>query len=580
MMAYLPNWYIKLGSPKAAKLVEDLANDYFDVWTDLVAENFYGELEQWCHEHGISSIGHQDMDHRTYNLATVSGHFFKNSAHNDHPGIDVILDQITPGRFNDFPRYAGSAARVIGKKRAMSESLSLMGYGMHADAIRYVLEHQIIRGVTQFFLMWLTYDHDTRAPPELSPVNPMITAFSPILNERIGRTSTLMNVGISNVEVALYLPIYDINVNQARMGHPHAGNNVWLPWEITDQIAEYLCYLPCEFDYIWDEALLTLEIGGGGFKSPKGHTYRVLIIPSSPSCTLKPEIVKRLRAFCEKGGKILMYEQPIKEIEDLAILCLTMSDLNKHLPQRVSIEPKGTRISLAGRIDGKREIYLLLNEDMKAHKVTIKFPGQGRLLEIDPNDGSLVLLTEKEPLQVKRKFDATALCVFVVDRASELTANPAPIPEDAPVQLSGWKLALPSGRVVVIDKEWPDWGELGFPTYTGWMTYTIEFEWPYSTNMAMLDLGEVCYGAEIILDGKKVAVVAFRPYRVTVSGLIRGKHRLDIRVLNTMANEVCGTRDHEKTLFKDSPPLYLTRDRRKIRSGLFGPVTLIPLSSP
>jgi len=585
IMAYLPNWYMGLGGQKNVRVVESLANDYFDVWTDLTAENFYAEIERWCHEHGILSIGHQDMDHRTHNLGTVSGHFFKNSTHNDYPGIDVIWEQIARDRFIDFPRFAGSAARVLGKRRAMTETLAGMGYGMSINDIRYVLEHQIIRGVTKIFLDHMPYDEKRRwsilephVPPLLSTRNPMIASFSPILNERIGRLSTLVNVGISSVEVLLYVPMYDINLNQVRMANPWAGNKFWMPWEMTNRIAEHLTYLPCEFDYVWDEALLSLEVTEGGFKSKAGHTYRILILPSSLSCTLKPVVVDRLRAFCAKGGKLLVCERPVKEVDDLAILCPAINDLDKHLPRRVKIEPNA-RISVTGRIDGRCEIYLLLNEESVSRECTLEFSGQGRLLEMDPNDGSMVLVAEKEPLRVARRFDGTALRVFVIDRAGELAAKPEPTPAGAPVRLYGWKLILPSGRTVAIEKEFPEWREVGFPTYSGWLTYTVDFQWPYSISTAKLDLGEVCHAALVFLDGKKVAESPFRPHQVTVSGLTAREHRLDIRVLNTFANENCGTREREKELYGDLLPDSLTWDRRKTRSGLFGPVTLTPLKS-
>lgn len=229
MLAYLPIAYMGMGG--YAGCVDDIhavANDYYDVWTDLAAEGFYGVLKDWCHDHELLSIGHQDLDNKMNTLATVSGHFFKNSARNDHPGVDVIWKHVEPGRWLDFPRYAGSAARVLGKARAMSETLAEMGHGMHADAQRFVLEQQIVRNVTQFFLMASAYDGQApgyEEPPDLSPGNPILDAFGPALHQRIGRVAALMNLGQTGCQVGLYLPMYDINRAQHQLAHPHARNN-------------------------------------------------------------------------------------------------------------------------------------------------------------------------------------------------------------------------------------------------------------------------------------------------------------------------------------------------------------------
>ena len=59
------------------KLKEVLA-DYHDVWTSLLAENFYGVIQEWCHQHGVLSIGHQGADETLNTLLSNCGVFFKN----------------------------------------------------------------------------------------------------------------------------------------------------------------------------------------------------------------------------------------------------------------------------------------------------------------------------------------------------------------------------------------------------------------------------------------------------------------------------------------------------------------------
>jgi hypothetical protein len=102
LMAYAGNFYHP-GYHEADLIIKNLVFDYFDVWTDLVAENFYGEIQKYCHKRGVLSVGHQDMDNHTKTLASVSGHFFKNSYYNDSPGIDVIGSNIDIDTFFYLP---------------------------------------------------------------------------------------------------------------------------------------------------------------------------------------------------------------------------------------------------------------------------------------------------------------------------------------------------------------------------------------------------------------------------------------------------------------------------------------------
>jgi hypothetical protein len=580
MMTYLPVAYMGMGGyPGVADDVYALANDYLDVWTDLVADGFYGVLETWCHEHGVLSIGHQDLDHKMNTLATVSGHFFKNSARNDHPGVDIIWQHVEPGRWIDFTRYAGSAARVLGKERGMSETLAEMGRGMHADAQRYVMEQQIVRNVTQFFLMASAYDGEApgyEEDPDLLPGNPLLDAFGKDLHERIGRVSALMNVGQTGCEVGLYLPMYDISQEQHRLSHPHARNNYPSPWETVAEIAEHLTYLPCEFDYLWDDALRQMEPGDGGLVAPGGHTYRVIAVP--PRSTLRPDIVARLEAFVSAGGVLLMYEEPLPTVEAFAHLCVAPDDLDPYLPRPVRLSPAGGHISTARRLDQGRSVYLLLNEDVSPHAASVAFSGHGRLFEIDPNTGHLTLVGVGDNPVLSVEWDATALRIFVLDEGESLSATRIALAQTGePRELRAWRVTLPDGTERALDGSWPSWGDLGLPTYSGWMRYRASFVWDSSSTTASLNLGDVCYAAEVWLDGAQVATMPFRPYRAIIGGLTRADHTLEVRVLNTPANEVCGTRERDIELHGREPSHKVLPDRTKLRSGLFGPVRLIPM---
>ncbi len=550
--------------------------DYQDVWTDLLAENYWGEIASWCASHGVLTQGpQQDMDHRLYSLALHSGHFFKNCSFSHRPSIDVIWDQVVPGKFADFPRYLGSAVRILNKERGMSESLWDTGDGRDANFMRYILEHQIIRGVSHFMMALLPYEKRGFQVNNLH--NSIMEDFGSVLTGRIARMNALANTGIPGVEVALYLPMKDISLYQPLMSHPHIGNLYPPPWESTDEIAEYLAYLPCEFDYIWDEAFSRLEIINGGLRAKSGQMYRTLILP--PRCTISPQIVQQLSLFRRQGGTILALEEVAKELEPLVHLFASVDDFAKYLPQKVRIETTGARLATCSRRDGNVEMITLLNEDKFAWEGIVQFSGSGRLLNVNLDDGSLIRLAEGKDLKITQRLDATELAVYLLDHSQTIAAPDHPDPAGVPLTISNGLIKTPDHRESQIKGRWLSWSELGFPGYSGWLSYTMEIDWPYQTIQARLELGNVCYAAEVLLNGMKAASVPFRPYTCYLDGLKKGANHLEIRVLNTPANEISGSRQLEEKNMEGRYPKLMTLNRRKLLSGLFGPVTLTPLHS-
>ena len=178
--------------------VQRAAADYRDVWTTLIAESFYRPIQDWCRKHGVVATGHQLGDNSFDEMFTGGGLFHKNLAYSDLPGVDSIAGQITPGTFVDSPRYAGSIAAGLGLNRSMSESFAVYGHGITLDQMRYVCEHQVVRGLNLFFCMVANYNREKSFhfhPPELSDFNPVIKQYGSVFSAHIENTARLLNGG-------------------------------------------------------------------------------------------------------------------------------------------------------------------------------------------------------------------------------------------------------------------------------------------------------------------------------------------------------------------------------------------------
>ena len=551
-----------------------LLRDYTDVWTDLCAQNFYGQIESWCHKHGVLSVGHQLNDHQVELLVSDNGDFFKNMVHSDHPGIDVVWDHVEPGRFVDFPRFGGSAARMLGKQTALSESLGAMGHGMHADAMRYVLEHQIVRGVTKFYFMLFNYELSRQFyfhPPDLSAKNPVIAAFGRMLTDRTTRVCTLMNMGRPAAQIGVYIP----------MTNMYTGCGIVC--KNVEAIANYLCYTQREYDYLWDHAILRLPLEDDALVAPSGSRLSKIIIPEGAE--IVTDVARRLEAFSRNDGQVLVVGKPPECLESFAKTVKGFDDLDGILQSEISVRPRGVPISVSRRLIDDTELLFLLNESNTVQEVTLEWRRSGRLLEFDLFRERCILLSEGDAPRAALFFEPTSSKLLILDGVDSWHSEPVIEEAGNAIVPDHWDIELPNGSRVTRSIPLPSWHELELDTYSGWISYHTCFDYEADQSNAILDMGEVCYGAKVFMNGKEIGRSAFRPHRFIMGNLKQGRHLLEIRVLNTLANQVAGTSEREEThrrkgVFRGTySNHYLPMDKQKLRSGLFGPVRIIPVIS-
>lgn len=110
--------------------------DFYDVQSDLLAENYFGQIETWCHEHGVLSSGHMLLEESLLFHVMFSGSMMKNWARMDLPGVDLLgaspyktMAGWERGQFavpEDFScKMASSVAHLTGKQGVFTESFAL-----------------------------------------------------------------------------------------------------------------------------------------------------------------------------------------------------------------------------------------------------------------------------------------------------------------------------------------------------------------------------------------------------------------------------------------------------------------------
>ncbi|MCX6634563.1 MAG: glycosyl hydrolase, partial [Acidobacteria bacterium] len=128
--------------------------DYWDVWSDLFAENFFGVQAEWCARNGVEYIVHLNHEDMMMALVRSEGDYFKAMRRVHAPGVDAIWNQIWPDKIADFPKLASSAAHLFGRPRAFTESFAAYRIRPNLFEAKWVLDYQLARGINMVQIMF------------------------------------------------------------------------------------------------------------------------------------------------------------------------------------------------------------------------------------------------------------------------------------------------------------------------------------------------------------------------------------------------------------------------------------------
>ena len=108
------------GSGEEARLVRA---QYYSHVGDLVSENFFGQIQEWCAAHGTELSGHLLLEEQMYYHIPVYGNYIQCSLRMGYPGFDVL--DVRPANYlrnmSTGGKYASSPAWLSGKERVLIE---------------------------------------------------------------------------------------------------------------------------------------------------------------------------------------------------------------------------------------------------------------------------------------------------------------------------------------------------------------------------------------------------------------------------------------------------------------------------
>jgi len=471
LQPYLPLFF----APKLTEVAKRVKADYWDVWSGIFRESFFGVQADWCARNNLEYLVHLNHEELMLNLSRGEdlirneGDFFRDMRQVQIPGIDN-LNQLVPNAVNredttydinnNFPKLASSAAHLFGRPRVWSEE----GGGTGVDG-KFQLDYQFVRGVNAPQIR-IPAIRGAGTSAEAPPQAAMLAWYA-------NRASYLMAIGRPAEQVALY----------------HPANSMWLGDEEADRsttkLGKQLLEHQIDFDYFDEQSLsfvATLE--NGAFRNLSGQVYRAVIVPSST--VISRTGLDRLKAFATAGGKVLFIGVAPTIVVDRAFL-----DANQkpNLSFATLLEPAGDltarvvaalpkpdvaldspcpALKYTHRTWRDADLYFFFNESDQPQSRTATVSGHGQPQSWDAGTGEIHLMTGAlagtDSLRLPLVLEPYEAKFVVVGAAPQTVAAPEPsfadgdiiaeFPINAPVTQFQKQVALaskPAGKRLYVE---------------------------------------------------------------------------------------------------------------------------------
>jgi hypothetical protein len=618
LLVYLPALTGRIVDSRAAtdRFLEDFR------WTigDLMAERFWRRFGELAHQQGVGI--HTETGYGTYPYPHIDG--LRCAGNNDVPmgefwfGTD-IMSQFNP--WGNVIRSVASAAHVYGRPLVQAESFTAWTHWKeYPAALKPVGDAAFVDGLNR--MVFHQYTHQPLLDMKPGWQYGAGTHFDRNITwweqagaffEYLARCQYLLQQG-TFVADALYF--YGDGVTK------------FVPSREYVRPALPQGY---DFDAINTDVLLhRLSVSKGRLVLPGGLSYRVLALPEDGVISIaalrkvkelmaagalvvgpKPQRTPGLASYPQSDDDLKRLADEIwgdgsargKEEKKLGEGRIVWGKpLGKVLLDEGVVpdfqyrgEDKGTSLDFIHRSLAGSEIYFVTNRKERPEQAECTFRASGRRAELwDPVTG------ETRPAAAFRQAGGrTVLPLEFAPYGSLFVVFRQPLARDAqgaaarnfPVytnleELTGpWTVSFDTAWGGPAQSEFPElvsWTrrpEQGIRYYSGRATYRKSFDLSASVRSSQkrvaLDLGELKCVAQVRLNGKDLAVLWTKPFRVELTGALQPSgNLLEVDVVNLWTNRIIGDAalpagkrfTRTNISFKPDDPL--------LESGLLGPVRL------
>jgi hypothetical protein len=426
----------------------------YDFWRtvgELVAENFFGQIRDWCRKHKIASGGHLLMEESLTSHISFYGNFFLCLKYLDAPSIDCLtsIPSEVPWR---IARFIGSVRDLNKNTYTMCETSDFIQvYRPEGDKrpIRVVTEEEIrgtcnrlIHGGVRTITSYYTFQN-------------LSTQQLRRLNLWVGRCAGIMRGGHQVSDIAVLYPVESLWVHfrPAKQGATDSSSALRIE-EIFNQVSDVLYHSNRDFLYIDTPTLLNATLKKDSLVF-NGLSWRVLILPCVD--TLPLDAWRKIESFWREGGVVIavgalpenserefpsssakkiantMFENKEKvsikrnEKGGVAVYLpvgsasILPAILDKIIEKDVKIKEETSPLRITHRKIEGWDIYFIINDSDKACKNSLSFQGKEEGKILDPMDGSIKHIEKGEWVEIEfAPYDAKFVVFPEIEKPKRL----------------------------------------------------------------------------------------------------------------------------------------------------------------
>lgn len=590
--------------------------DFRRTLADLVTDSYYGEIAAAVHRRGMVQYGESHEIGRAFIGDGMD------AKRNDDVPMGAMwetenLESIVTQQEGDADlRESASVAHICGRDIVAAESMTTIGvpgnaFAFSPERLKPTADLELADGVNRFIIHSSVHQPQTEEGPGLTlgPYGQWFTRnetwaeqASPWITY-LARSSYLMQQGKAVADI-LYYYGQDSNIT-----------------------ALYGAALPAiprgyDFDFANPYALTLLSTHNGRLVADSGASYRLLVL-SPRTSVMSLDVLKNIARLVSSGATVLgekptntpslsddgaafhmlanqLWEGGSTKIHHYGtgsvISGLSIADVLANANVRPDFDYSGAdasvKIVFAHRRLGTDDLYFINNRSDRPEKIEGRFRIRGKLPEIWRADAGTIerasYRIEDDRTIVPLVLNARdALFLFFHGRVEQPERTvPEPRREVVDTITGPWQVRFQSRRGAPKQstfselKSWTSNSDPRIRFFSGTANYETTFTapqlWFRNGERLEIDLGIVKDVAELVLNGRSVAVLWKQPYRIDVSKFLNvGKNSISVRVTNLWPNRLIGDKQPNAHPVANTTFNPYVSTSPLLESGLIGPVKVL-----